>query len=142
MRYYDASNGTEALAGTHFEPNTRSAHIIELPDTHEFFQYGSCDPTPDAPIGYRFVWSHTQHELIKEPATQTPEEEREIAIIREAAWVKEELEFADHEIRAIEDGDGVGNELDWRTYRVALRAWPDATGYPEIHNRPFYVTSG
>lgn len=142
MRYYDASNGTEALEGVHFERGAGLGDFKELDADHEFFVLGSTDPTPEAPMGYRFVWSDTLDALIKEIYVPSPEESLEAAIAREDAWVKEELEFADHEIRAIEDGDGVGVEADWRSYRVALRAWPSQDGYPEIHNRPYYITSG
>ncbi len=76
------------------------------------------------------------------PVPPTDEEQLAMDIAREQAWVKGEMEFADEEIRALEDGEGIGIEQDWRTYRVALRAWPNHPSYPDSVSRPFYITSG
>lgn len=72
----------------------------------------------------------------------TPEEEYALADKRERQWVIEEMEFSLSEIEALADGEGIGATRDWLNYQRDLMAWPDATGYPEIHSRPFYVTSG
>lgn len=79
---------------------------------------------------------------VSDPAPPTDEEQLAMDIAREQAWVKGEMEFADEEIRALEDGDGIGIESDWRDYRVALRAWPNHPNYPDSVSRPFYITSG
>lgn len=56
----------------------------------------------------------------------------------ERAWRNAELARADNQIRMHEDGDSTASatEAEWRSYRNALRAWPQCENFPEIGFRP------
>lgn len=52
-------------------------------------------------------------------------------------WRDSELLQADITLLKIQDGmTGLGNVGDWRKYRIALRTWPEAEGFPSIESRP------
>lgn len=61
---------------------------------------------------------------------------KEINVAQERSWRDLELTRADVELLKAEDGDGVGEPSDWRKYRVALRAWPSASKFPDKSFRP------
>lgn len=52
------------------------------------------------------------------------------------AWRDTELARADVCLLKAEDGDGVGTVSEWREYRKALRAWPEAEGFPADSSKP------
>lgn len=56
----------------------------------------------------------------------------------ELGWVQNELARAELEINKAQDSDptATGTEADWRAYRVALRAWPQAADFPNKSSRP------
>lgn len=49
------------------------------------------------------------------------------------SWRNEELQRADKELLKAEDEDpsAVGTPKEWRAYRIALRNWPEAKGFPK-----------
>jgi hypothetical protein len=65
-------------------------------------------------------------------ATLKPEEDSE------RFWRDRELIRADIELNKVQDSDpkAVGSVLDWRTYRKALRAWPEDKNFPKQEFRP------
>lgn len=54
----------------------------------------------------------------------------------ERLWRDSELTRADIELNKVQDGMGVGTVTAWRTYRVALRAWPEHDNFPAESYRP------
>lgn len=53
----------------------------------------------------------------------------EIKAWDERAWRNEQLAFADIEINKHSDNSDI-MELEWRSYRIALRAYPEKAGFP------------
>lgn len=51
-------------------------------------------------------------------------------------WRNDELSRADVIINKIEDFEIEGDSKAWRQYRVALRNWPDAKGFPTEKSKP------
>lgn len=52
-------------------------------------------------------------------------------------WRNSELVRADIAVNKVQDGDKtIGTLKSWRDYRVALRAWPEAEGFPAVTSRP------
>ncbi len=51
-------------------------------------------------------------------------------------WRDGELSRADVLINKIEDFEIEGESKPWRQYRVALRNWPAAEGFPSVESRP------
>lgn len=65
-----------------------------------------------------------------DPDAPTPE-----SIARE--WRDAELARADVALLKVQDGmPNLGTVGDWRKYRVALRTWPEAEGFPSLDSRP------
>ncbi len=56
----------------------------------------------------------------------------------ENAWIEAELARSRDELEKAQDSDpsAVGTESEWRTYRVALRAWPQSENFPVETHRP------
>ena len=54
----------------------------------------------------------------------------------ERAWRDGELKRSDIEIFTTEDTLGVFDAAPWRTYRLALRAWPESPDFPDSTKRP------
>lgn len=57
---------------------------------------------------------------------------------QERAWRDSELSRSDKELYKIQDSDpkAVGLVADWRSYRKALRAWPENKNFPNKEFRP------
>lgn len=52
-------------------------------------------------------------------------------------WRNAELARADIVLLKVQDGmPNLGSVGEWRKYRVALRMWPEATGFPSPDSRP------
>lgn len=65
-----------------------------------------------------------------DPNAPSPE-----AVARE--WRNAELNRADIVLLKIQDGmPNLGTVADWRKYRVALRTWPEAEGFPSVESAP------
>lgn len=65
-----------------------------------------------------------------DPNAPSPE-----AIARE--WRDSELRRSDIMLLKIQDGMPItGTAGDWRKYRVALRTWPEAEGFPSVPSAP------
>lgn len=58
--------------------------------------------------------------------------------ISERVWRNEELKRADEELNKVQDADpkARGTVGDWRTYRKALRNYPETDGFPNKAYRP------
>ena len=56
----------------------------------------------------------------------------------ERFWRNTELTRADYELNKVQDSDhsAVGSVGEWRTYRKALRAWPEQVGFPNKEFSP------
>lgn len=56
----------------------------------------------------------------------------------ERGWRNFELDRADIELNKVQDSDpkSIGTVADWRTYRKALRAWPEHKDFPNKDKRP------
>lgn len=56
----------------------------------------------------------------------------------ERVWRDGELRRADEELNKVQDADpkAVGSVADWRTYRKALRQWPESLEFPSLESRP------
>jgi hypothetical protein len=56
----------------------------------------------------------------------------------EIFWCNSELLVADNELDKVQDSDpkAIGTVSDWRTYRKALRAWPENKNFPKQEFRP------
>lgn len=63
---------------------------------------------------------------------------KEEVIKSERVWRDGELTRADIELNKVQDGDSsaVGSVTDWRTYRKALRSWPESSDFPDNSKRP------
>lgn len=68
--------------------------------------------------------------------SRSTSELKDMNISQERLWRDGELTRADIELLKSEDGDGIGEPSDWRKYRVALRAWPSASKFPDKSFRP------
>ncbi|MBX9754638.1 MAG: phage tail assembly chaperone [Pseudomonadaceae bacterium] len=64
----------------------------------------------------------------------TPSAETLASIERQ--WRDTELDKADIQLNKLQDGGGTGAETEWRRYRVELRNWPAAQGFPDAAKRP------
>ena len=62
--------------------------------------------------------------------------EAEIPKTEERKWRDTELGRADLEIYKAEDIAGEFNAQGWRTYRKALRDWPEHVDFPDSTKRP------
>lgn len=62
--------------------------------------------------------------------------QEQIKAINERVWRNGELDYADKVLNKIADGQVTEDPSAWRAYRVALRQWPDAQGFPDQANRP------
>lgn len=62
----------------------------------------------------------------------------ELLRLAEVQWRDAELKLSDYELNKVQDGDSkaFGTVADWRTYRKALRAYPESEGFPSVENRP------
>jgi hypothetical protein len=62
----------------------------------------------------------------------------EALIDSERKWRDSELINADIELNKVQDSDpkAIGTVSDWRTYRKALRAWPENKNFPKQEFRP------
>lgn len=60
------------------------------------------------------------------------------SIVSERHWRDSELDRADVELYKVQDSDSksIGSVSDWRTYRKALRSWPEQKDFPNIEFRP------
>lgn len=65
-----------------------------------------------------------------------PEKTTEDYAAEERYWRNKELERADFKINAAVDNGDTTIETDWRSYRVALRGWPEHESFPNMHYRP------
>lgn len=73
----------------------------------------------------------------------TKAESSVMAEAEERYWRDNELHRADVELLKSEDGDGVGEPVEWRAYRKALRAYTDTEGFPfKPKNRPVAPDAG
>lgn len=62
----------------------------------------------------------------------------EYAASMERSWIEGELKRVADEIDKAQDSDptATGTEVQWRTYRIALRAWPENGNFPNKDLRP------
>lgn len=76
----------------------------------------------------------TGHPVLTDP----PPPSLEQMAATERVWRDGELELADNEVRKHEDSDLAATATDglWRAYRAALRAWPQASSFPDAAHRP------
>lgn len=62
---------------------------------------------------------------------------QELSIV-EMSWLDVELIRAGNELDKVQDSDpkSVGSVSDWRSYRKALRSWPEHKDFPSKDFRP------
>lgn len=60
------------------------------------------------------------------------------AVASELSWCRYEMERARDELEKVQDSDdkAFGSVAEWRTYRKALRAWPEHENFPDKNFRP------
>jgi len=58
--------------------------------------------------------------------------------VLERMWRDSELSRADTELNKVQDSDrkATGTVSEWRTYRKALRDWPESINFPSKDKRP------
>jgi hypothetical protein len=56
----------------------------------------------------------------------------------ETLWIGMEIDRSRNELEKVQDSDpnSTGSVADWRSYRRALRAWPEHTNFPNKELRP------
>lgn len=56
----------------------------------------------------------------------------------ERYWRNRELNRSDIELNKVQDSDSnaKGSVADWRSYRKALRSWPESSDFPDSTKRP------
>jgi hypothetical protein len=74
---------------------------------------------------------------VKEHRTKNNQGVVDLAVV-ERNWRDSELINADIELNKVQDSDpkATGTVSDWRTYRKALRAWPEDKNFPKQEFRP------
>lgn len=72
------------------------------------------------------------------PILTEPQQDLEDAELMEALWVKSEISRVREGLEKVQDSDpnAKGSVSEWRSYRKALRAWPENINFPNKEFRP------
>ena len=101
-------------------------HVIEVTDAvfMQLSQNQAKKYDPVTKIVSDYIYTPTQTEL------------DDIKAGEERTWRDAELKRADIEISKAEDTVGVFDAETWRSYRIALRDWPESVDFPDTSKRP------